>query len=88
LLYRERVAVRKPAYLVAGGFGLNLRFAIDHSSFQRVFRRGRSKSLFRSFEFAVTTSNFDLSTVVLSGTWSVYVEMVGQPLILNRISNP
>jgi hypothetical protein len=25
--------------------------------------------------------------VVPSGTWSVYVEMVGQPLIINRMSN-
>ena len=35
----------------------------------------------------VTTTSFDLSTVVPSGTWSVYVEMVGQPLIINRMSN-
>jgi hypothetical protein len=36
----------------------------------------------------VTTAGFDLSTVVPSGTWNVYVEMVGQPLIINRMSNP
>lgn len=36
----------------------------------------------------VTTSTFDLSSVVPSGTWTVYVEMVGQPLIINRMSNP
>ena len=35
----------------------------------------------------VTTTSFDLSTIVPSGTWSVYVEMVGQPLIINRMSN-
>jgi hypothetical protein len=35
----------------------------------------------------VTTTSFDLSTAVPSGTWSVYVEMVGQPLIINRMSN-
>jgi hypothetical protein len=36
----------------------------------------------------VTTAGFDLSTVIPSGTWNVYVEMVGQPLIINRMSNP
>ncbi len=36
----------------------------------------------------VTATSFDLSNVVPAGTWSVYVEMVGQPLILNRMSNP
>jgi hypothetical protein len=36
---------------------------------------------------AVATTSFDLSTVVPSGSWNVYVEMVGQPLIINRMSN-
>jgi hypothetical protein len=36
---------------------------------------------------AVTSNSLDLSTLVPSGTWTVYVEMVGQPLIINRISN-
>lgn len=36
----------------------------------------------------VTAAGLDLSTLVPAGTWSVYVEMVGQPLILNRVSNP
>jgi len=35
----------------------------------------------------VTTTSFDLSAVVPSGTWTVYVEMAGQPLIINRMSN-
>jgi hypothetical protein len=35
----------------------------------------------------VTTNALDLSALVPSGTWSVYVEMVGQPLIINRMSN-
>lgn len=35
----------------------------------------------------VTTNVLDLSSVVPSGTWTVYVEMVGQPLIINRVSN-
>jgi hypothetical protein len=35
----------------------------------------------------VTTTSFDLSSVVPAGTWTVYVEMVGQPLIINRMSN-
>lgn len=35
----------------------------------------------------VTATGFDLSTVVPAGTWTVYVEMVGQPLIINRMSN-
>jgi hypothetical protein len=35
----------------------------------------------------VTASSLDLSQVVPSGTWNVYVEMVGQPLIINRMSN-
>lgn len=35
----------------------------------------------------VITTSLDLSTVVPSGTWSVYVEMVGQPLIINRMSS-
>ena len=36
---------------------------------------------------SVTTNLLDLSSVVPTGTWTVYVEMVGQPLILNRMSN-
>jgi hypothetical protein len=35
----------------------------------------------------VATNSVDLSSLVPSGTWSIYVEMVGQPLIINRISN-
>ena len=34
-----------------------------------------------------TTNALDLSTFVPSGTWTIYVEMVGQPLIINRLSN-
>jgi len=36
----------------------------------------------------VTATTFDLSSVVPTGTWTVYVEMVGQPLVINRMSNP
>jgi hypothetical protein len=36
---------------------------------------------------AVTTNSLDLSTLVPAGTWTMYVEMVGQPLILNRMSD-
>jgi hypothetical protein len=36
---------------------------------------------------SVGTTSLDLSTIVPSGTWTVYVEMVGQPLIVNRMSN-
>jgi len=36
---------------------------------------------------SVTTNLLDLSSVVPTGTWTVYVEMVGQPLIINRMSN-
>ena len=35
----------------------------------------------------VTTNALDLSSIVPPGTWTIYVEMVGQPLIINRISN-
>jgi len=35
----------------------------------------------------VTSTALDLSSVVPTGTWTVYVEMVGQPLIMNRMSN-
>jgi hypothetical protein len=35
----------------------------------------------------VTSSALDLSSLVPSGTWTVYVEMVGQPLMINRMSN-
>jgi hypothetical protein len=35
----------------------------------------------------VATGLLDLSSVVPTGTWTVYVEMVGQPLIINRMSN-
>jgi hypothetical protein len=35
----------------------------------------------------VNSTSLDLSTIVPPGTWSVYVEMVGQPLIINRMSN-
>lgn len=35
---------------------------------------------------AITTNTLNLSSVVPSGTWKVYVEMVGQPLIINRMS--
>lgn len=36
----------------------------------------------------VTPSTLDVSTIVPTGTWTLYVEMVGQPLIINRMSNP
>ncbi len=36
----------------------------------------------------VSTHSFDLSKVVPQGTWTVYVEMIGQPLIINQMSNP
>lgn len=36
---------------------------------------------------ASTANSLDLSQLVPTGTWNVYVEMVGQPLIINRISN-
>ena len=36
---------------------------------------------------SVTAGVFDVSTVVPAGTWSVYVEMVGQPLLINRMSS-
>ncbi len=36
---------------------------------------------------SITTNLLDLSSVVPTGTWTVYVEMVGQPLIINRMSN-
>jgi hypothetical protein len=35
----------------------------------------------------VASNTLDLSTLVPSGTWTIYVEMVGQPLIINRMSN-
>jgi len=35
---------------------------------------------------AVTTNSLDLSALVPAGTWTMYVEMVGQPLIINRMS--
>jgi hypothetical protein len=35
----------------------------------------------------VTTKAQDLSSIVPSGTWNIYVEMVGQPLVINRMSN-
>src|SRR6266496_4901195 len=34
----------------------------------------------------VTTTGLNLSSVIPSGTWAVYVEMVGQALIINRMS--
>jgi hypothetical protein len=34
-----------------------------------------------------TTTTLNLSSIIPSGTWTVYVEMVGQPLIINRVSN-
>ncbi len=36
---------------------------------------------------ATATNTLNLSSIVPSGTWTVYVEMVGQPLIINRMSN-
>ena len=36
---------------------------------------------------SVTTTAVDISSLVPPGTWTVYVEMVGQPLIINRMSN-
>ena len=36
---------------------------------------------------SVGTNSLDLSTVVPPGTWTIYVEMAGQPLIINRMSN-
>ena len=34
-----------------------------------------------------TANSLDLSQLIPTGTWNVYVEMVGQPLIINRMSN-
>ena len=42
---------------------------------------------FATSNLSATANSLDLSTLVPSGTWSVYVEMVGQPLIINRMSN-
>jgi hypothetical protein len=36
---------------------------------------------------ATSTSSLNLSSLIPAGTWTVYVEMVGQPLIINRLSN-
>ena len=36
----------------------------------------------------VRANSLDLSSIVPPGTWNIYVEMVGQPLIINRMSNP
>jgi hypothetical protein len=36
---------------------------------------------------SVSTNLLDLSGLVPPGTWTIYVEMVGQPLIINRMSN-
>ena len=36
---------------------------------------------------AVSTNSLDLSSIVPPGTWTMYGEMVGQPLIINRMSN-
>jgi hypothetical protein len=36
---------------------------------------------------AVSTTSLDLSSLVPAGTWTMYVEMVGQPLIINRMSS-
>jgi len=36
---------------------------------------------------AVSATSLDLSLLVPAGTWTMYVEMVGQPLIINRMSN-
>jgi hypothetical protein len=35
----------------------------------------------------VTTNSLDLSSRVPPGTWDIYVEMVGKPLIINRMSD-
>jgi hypothetical protein len=35
----------------------------------------------------VTTNSLDLSSLVPPGTWNIYVEMVGKPLIINRMSS-
>jgi hypothetical protein len=35
----------------------------------------------------VSTNTLGLTSIVPPGTWNVYVEMVGQPLIINRMSN-
>lgn len=36
---------------------------------------------------ATATSTLNLSSIIPAGRWAVYVEMVGQPLIINRMSN-
>ena len=35
----------------------------------------------------VSQSSLDVSALIPTGTWSLYVEMVGQPLIINRMSS-
>ncbi len=39
-----------------------------------------------AMNLAVSTNSLDLSSLVAPGTWTMYVEMVGQPLIINRMS--
>jgi hypothetical protein len=37
---------------------------------------------------SATLTSQDLSTIVPAGTWNIYLEMVGKPLIMNRMSGP
>jgi hypothetical protein len=42
---------------------------------------------FAAQNLPVTTNSLDLSSLVPPGTWNIYVETVGKPLIINRMSS-
>lgn len=52
------------------------------------FADGAGNLYVAATNLAPTSNSLDLSTLVPPGTWTVYVEMVGQPLVINRMSNP
>jgi hypothetical protein len=38
--------------------------------------------------WVIENDSCDRSTIVPAGTWNIYLEMVGKPLIMNRMSGP
>lgn len=71
--------------LVAGDATYSSTTTIDH---YRVWYADASGNLTSAADnIPVGTTSQLLSSIIPTGTWTIYVEMVGKPLIINRMSN-
>lgn len=73
-------------YLLCSALGFDPCFYCDRPPLHGLLRGRERQSLFSGFKRASNRPLY-LSSIVPSGTWNIDVEMVGQPLIINRMSN-